>query len=153
MRLRIDDGWTRNFRPDHPIVRDVRWFERESVGIYQLDLMLERRDGRAVDVGAIDKRLLKAMPLDVRVVLAWDADNTDVDLHVIDANGEEVYYGRALSYQGGAITRAWSMVHGFAMLLLDDRMSEVLRRLPKGTTMDQLFEAMLKSPAPRPPAS
>ncbi len=24
---------------------------------------------------------------------------------MIDANGEEVYYGRALSYQGGAITR------------------------------------------------
>jgi hypothetical protein len=30
-------------------------------------------------------------------------------------------------------------------------MSEVLRRLPKGTTMDQLFEAMLKSLPPRPP--
>lgn len=45
-RLRIDDGWTRNFRPDHPIVRDVRWFERESVGVYQFDLMLTRNDGR-----------------------------------------------------------------------------------------------------------
>jgi AcrR family transcriptional regulator len=54
--------------------------------------------------------------------------------------------------QGGAVARAWSMVHGFAMLLLDDRMSDILRRLPKGTTMDQLFEAMLKSPGPRPPA-
>lgn len=55
--------------------------------------------------------------------------------------------------QGGAIARAWSTVHGFAMLLLDDRMSDILRRLPKGTTMDQLFEAVLKGPAPRPPAS
>lgn len=45
-RLRTDDGWTRNFRPDHPIVQDVRWFEKESVGLYQLDLMLQRRDGR-----------------------------------------------------------------------------------------------------------
>ncbi|MGH8797775.1 MAG: YfaP family protein, partial [Caldimonas sp.] len=40
-----------------------------------------------------------------RVVLAWDADDTDVDLHVIDPNGEEVYYGHRASYQGGAITR------------------------------------------------
>jgi AcrR family transcriptional regulator len=55
--------------------------------------------------------------------------------------------------QGGAIARAWSMVHGFAMLLLDDRMSDVLRRLPKDTTMDQLFEAMLKTPTPRPQGS
>ncbi|HVR95739.1 MAG TPA: MMPL family transporter [Thermoanaerobaculia bacterium] len=46
LRLRVDDGWTRNFRPDHPIVQDVRWFEKESVGLYQLDLMLERGDGR-----------------------------------------------------------------------------------------------------------
>jgi uncharacterized protein len=46
LRLRVDDGWTRNFPSDHPIVQDVRWFEKESVGLYQLDLMLERRDGR-----------------------------------------------------------------------------------------------------------
>ncbi len=46
LRLRVDDGWTRNFRPDHPIVQNVRWFEKESVGLYQLDLMLERGDGR-----------------------------------------------------------------------------------------------------------
>jgi hypothetical protein len=52
--------------------------------------------------------------------------------------------------QGGAVARAWSMVHGFTMLLLDDRMSDILRRLPKGTTMDQLFEAMLRSAGPRP---
>jgi hypothetical protein len=30
-------------------------------------------------------------------------------------------------------------------------MSDILRRLPAGTTMEQLFEAMLKSPPPRPP--
>ncbi len=53
--------------------------------------------------------------------------------------------------QGGAIVRAWSMVHGFTMLLLDDRLSDIMRRLPKGTTIDQLFEAMLKSPTPRRP--
>ncbi len=47
LRLHIADGWTRNFRPGHPIVQDVHWFEKESVGLYQFDLMLSRRDGRA----------------------------------------------------------------------------------------------------------
>jgi predicted RND superfamily exporter protein len=47
LRLRVDDGWTQNFRPDHPIVKDVHWFEKESVGVYQFDVMLTRRDGRA----------------------------------------------------------------------------------------------------------
>ncbi|MFX5952725.1 TetR-like C-terminal domain-containing protein, partial [Acinetobacter baumannii] len=32
--------------------------------------------------------------------------------------------------QAGAIVRAWTMVHGFAMLLLDDRLTDVMRRLP-----------------------
>ncbi len=45
-RLQIGDGWTRNFRPDHPVVQDVHWFEKESVGLYQFDLMLTRRDAR-----------------------------------------------------------------------------------------------------------
>ncbi len=71
----------------------------------------------------------------------------------VGASRHERIEAQALSLeQGGAIVRAWSMVHGFTMLLLDDRLSDILRRLPKGTTMDQLFEAMLKSPGSRPPA-
>ncbi|HEX6904141.1 MAG TPA: MMPL family transporter [Thermoanaerobaculia bacterium] len=56
-RLEIDDGWTRNFRPDHPIVRDVRWFEKESVGVYQFDVMLTRNDNR----GWTDPRSLREL--------------------------------------------------------------------------------------------
>jgi hypothetical protein len=45
------------------------------------------------------------------------------------------------------------MVHGFTMLLLDGRLEDILERLPKGTTAEQLLEAMLKSSAPgKPPA-
>jgi predicted RND superfamily exporter protein len=47
VRLQIDDGWTRNFSPDHPIVQDERWFRGESTGLYQFDLLLERSDNRS----------------------------------------------------------------------------------------------------------
>lgn len=46
--------------------------------------------------------------------------------------------------QGAAIARAWSLVHGFTMLLLDGRLSDILRRLPKETDVKTLLEAMLK---------
>lgn len=70
----------------------------------------------------------------------------------VGANRQEQIAIDALSLQqAGAIAHAWSLVHGFTMLLLEGRMADILRRLPKGTTMDQLFEAMLKSPGPRPP--
>jgi AcrR family transcriptional regulator len=48
--------------------------------------------------------------------------------------------------QAAAIARTWSLVHGFTMLLLDDRLSDILRRSPPGTTVEGLLEAMLKTP-------
>ena len=88
-----------------------QWSERfpdiDLIALTELNAIVEkaRRTGKSVDTSSIDKRLLRHLPLDVRVVLSWDADNTDVDLHVIDPNGEEVYFGHSQSYQGGVITR------------------------------------------------
>jgi len=52
--------------------------------------------------------------------------------------------------QAAAIARAWSLVHGFTTLLLDGRLSDILNRLPKGTSADQLLDAMLRSTVGRP---
>ncbi len=64
----------------------------------------------------------------------------------IAASRQEQISGTELSLdQAAAITRAWSMVHGFTMLLLDGRLSDILHRLPVGTGPDELLDAMLKS--------
>ena len=64
----------------------------------------------------------------------------------IGAMRQESISGDALTIeQGAAIARAWSMVHGFTMLLLDGRLEDILERLPDGTTAEQLLEAILKS--------
>ena len=60
--------------------------------------------GDKLDVSRIDPRLVKNLPLDLRVVLTWDADNTDIDLWVTDPNGDKAYYGRQLTYQGGRMS-------------------------------------------------
>ena len=57
-----------------------------------------------LDTSRIDPRLLKNLPLDLRVVLTWDADNTDIDLWVTDPNGERAYYGNRLTFQGGRMS-------------------------------------------------
>jgi AcrR family transcriptional regulator len=62
----------------------------------------------------------------------------------IGASRHEHISEAALSLgQGAAIARAWSLVHGFTMLLLDDRLTDVLRRMPEGTTVETLLGAML----------
>ncbi|MDR3076118.1 MAG: DUF2135 domain-containing protein [Synergistaceae bacterium] len=56
------------------------------------------------DTSGIDPRFITNRPLDLRVVLTWDSDNTDIDLHVTDPNGEEAFYSHPLSYQGGRVS-------------------------------------------------
>ena len=52
--------------------------------------------------------------------------------------------------QAADIALAWSMVHGYTMLMLDGRLHDILERLPDGTDAETLLIAMLKSTiAPR----
>ncbi|MGC2780138.1 MAG: TetR-like C-terminal domain-containing protein, partial [Bradyrhizobium sp.] len=53
--------------------------------------------------------------------------------------------------QAATIARAWSLVHGYTMLLLDGRLTDILRRSPPGTNAESLLEAMLKATVPRLP--
>jgi hypothetical protein len=72
----------------------------------------------------------------------------------IGASRHEQIHEEALSLeQAAAIARAWSLVHGFTMLLLDDRLSDILRRLPDGTDAETLLDAMLKLTVGRPPGA
>ncbi|MBV9565956.1 MAG: WHG domain-containing protein, partial [Bradyrhizobium sp.] len=71
----------------------------------------------------------------------------------IAASRQEEISKNALSLdQAAAIARAWSLVHGFTMLLLDNRLSDILARSPPGTTAEMLLEAMLKATVMRPPS-
>jgi hypothetical protein len=86
----------------------VRDFERGFPGIEVIALAemnaIIASSPKPLDTSRIDPRLRGNYPLDLRVILAWDTDNTDIDLHVIDPNGEEAFYGAPLSYQGGRVS-------------------------------------------------
>jgi AcrR family transcriptional regulator len=56
--------------------------------------------------------------------------------------GEQI--GSSLTLpQAAAIAAAWSLVHGFSMLLLDGRLKGLMARLPAGTDPDTLLAAIL----------
>ncbi len=42
-------------------------------------------------------------PVDMQVVLTWDTDGTDVDLHVTDPKGEECFYSHKVTELGGKL--------------------------------------------------
>lgn len=61
-----------------------------------------------------------ALPVGLRVTLRWDLNDTDIDLHVTDPNGEEVYYAHRNSYQGGALSRDFTGGYGPEEFILRD---------------------------------
>jgi tetratricopeptide (TPR) repeat protein len=79
---------------------DSRFPSVELIALGELDAIIALSHN-PLDTRAIDRRLLRNLPLDLRVVLSWDSDNTDIDLWVTDPNGEKTYYGSPHSYQGG----------------------------------------------------
>jgi tetratricopeptide (TPR) repeat protein len=58
-----------------------------------------------VDTTAMEPSLVRNLPLDLRAVLTWDANDTDIDLWVTDPNGDKASYANRLTYQGGAMSR------------------------------------------------
>jgi uncharacterized protein YfaP (DUF2135 family) len=92
-----------------------RFPEIELITLADLNAIVARaaaaRNGRP-DTSANDPRLLQNLPLDLRVLLSWDADNTDIDLWVTDPNGEKAYYGNRLTYQGGRMSQDFTGGYG-----------------------------------------
>ena len=91
--------------------------------------------------------MFRAERLDVRRPSLCEAANAPFAelAGAIGANRQERITEEALTLEQAAnIVRAWSLVHGFTMLLLDDRLSDVLRRLSVGTDVDMPLLAMLQ---------
>ena len=50
--------------------------------------------------------------VDIRIVLTWDADLTDMDLWIIEPTGEKTYYKNNLSEIGGLMSRDFTGGYG-----------------------------------------
>ena len=74
----------------------------EEIVVTEINHLIAKKPG--LNVSKIDKRLLINIPVDVRVVINWNMDNTDIDLHVKDPNGEKCYYSYSQSKIGGRIS-------------------------------------------------
>jgi hypothetical protein len=88
-----------------------RFPEIELTALDELNAITATADA-TVDVSRFDTRLLRNLPVDLRVVLSWDADNTDIDLWVTDPNGEKAFYGNRISYQGGRMSMDYTGGYG-----------------------------------------
>ena len=82
---------------------DQRFREVQLIVMNEINSIVNTQKG--LRTSFIDKRLLKKEPVDIRVVLTWDTDNSDMDLWVTDPEEERCYYGHRQTYLGGIISQ------------------------------------------------
>jgi tetratricopeptide (TPR) repeat protein len=90
---------------------DVRFNGIGLITLNEINNILFQHEN-SFDYSYIDKRFIKNLPVDIRVVLNWDADNTDVDLWVTDPNGERCYYMNKKTMAGGKISNDFTQGYG-----------------------------------------
>jgi Ca-activated chloride channel homolog len=92
---------------------DDRFPEIETIALMEANRLLAEaeRGGAAVD-NPLDSRLVKLLDVDMRIILTWDTDLTDMDLWVIEPTGEKCMYNHARTMIGGRMSRDFTRGYG-----------------------------------------
>jgi tetratricopeptide (TPR) repeat protein len=93
-----EDALGRDYHSRYENVKEVL---REEAA-HLLKAWLEAKTGKAKEIKALAKKLGASLSIaqDLRVTLHWETDANDVDLHVVDPHGEEVYYSHKQARSG-----------------------------------------------------
>ena len=83
----------------------------EEIIISEINNLITKH-GNKLNLKGIDKRLIVPLPVDVRVVLNWNKNDTDIDLWLTDPTGERGYYGNSRTKIGGRISNDFTSGYG-----------------------------------------
>ncbi|MES2429694.1 MAG: VIT domain-containing protein [Bacteroidota bacterium] len=73
-----------------------------------------------LDLSGIPRTIIQKMPLDLRVVLNWNMNDTDIDLWVTDPDGEKCFYSHKNTAIGGRISNDFTRGYGPEQFLLKE---------------------------------
>ncbi|MBB5349541.1 DUF2135 domain-containing protein [Desulfoprunum benzoelyticum] len=83
-----------------------RFPEIEIIALMELNRLIRLANLAGIAPPAhFDRRLIKVLDLDIRISMSWDADLTDIDLHVFEPAGEHASYAHQLTAIGGLVSR------------------------------------------------
>ncbi|WP_289665398.1 VIT domain-containing protein [Flavobacterium panacagri] len=88
----------------------------EEILIMEINNILSQN--KNVDASKVDDRLKANLPVDIRVVINWNKDNTDIDLWVTDPRGEDCSYSHRSTEIGGRLSNDFTQGFGPEQFLL-----------------------------------
>lgn len=94
----------------------------EEIIIAEINNLIAKH-GNKLNTSAIDKRLIQSLPVDVRVVLNWNKNDTDIDLWVTDPKGEKCYYSDPATEIGGRLSDDFTSGYGPEQFMLKKAMN------------------------------
>lgn len=99
-----------------------RFEEIEIIALMELNRVLARAKRAGVTIPTVDQRLIKLLDVDVRIILTWDADMTDMDLWITEPSGEQASYNNNRTRIGGMVSRDFTQGYGPEEYLLKKSM-------------------------------
>ncbi|RYZ18475.1 MAG: DUF2135 domain-containing protein, partial [Chitinophagaceae bacterium] len=96
---------------------DARFGGMREVALCELNAIISARRPQ-VDLSGIDEQFVRDLPIDVRIVIGWSADNSDVDLWVTDPRKEKCFYENKHTALGGRISEDAVQGYGPEQFLL-----------------------------------
>jgi hypothetical protein len=91
-----------------------RFADIEIIALNEMNVAIFEAEqaGIKLNLSEIDPRLIKNMPVKLRVILDWNADNTDMDLWVEEPAGEICKYSHNRTETGGRMSRDFTAGYG-----------------------------------------
>jgi tetratricopeptide (TPR) repeat protein len=89
-----------------------RFDEIEVISLMELNTIIPKAKAAGISSLPVDPRLVKLLDVDVRIILTWDADLTDIDLHLVEPSGETAFYGHNRTAIGGLVSRDFTQGYG-----------------------------------------
>ena len=86
--------------------------------IILMDLNRLKAEHSDLKTGKLDKKYLDKMPVAVRIIMNWNQMDVDIDMHVIEPNGEECYYGHKTTEIGARFSKDFTQGYGPEQYLL-----------------------------------
>jgi tetratricopeptide (TPR) repeat protein len=116
---RARSDYERSLQLLHKVVMNPwqRFEEIELIALTEANRILTRAQSaignpQSAIHNPFDPRLVKLLDPDLRIVMTWDTDNTDIDLHVTEPSGETCVYNHNRTTIGGALSKDFTQGYG-----------------------------------------
>ena len=94
------------------------WYQYEnryrglrSILLTEMNSIIARHK-KDIELSEINTSIIKPLPVDLRIVVDWNKDETDIDLHIVEPGGEECYYSHRQSKAGGRMAEDFTQGYG-----------------------------------------